>query len=104
MKLIELTQGQKAIVDDDDYGRLSKSKWYAEKKYNNFYARRGLDDVLMHRIILKLTDSKLKVDHINHNGLDNRKENLRVCTQRQNMCNKKKEKDNKSGYKGGVLE
>jgi hypothetical protein len=100
MKEIVLTQNKVALVDDDDYLTLSSNKWYAQKGPNTFYALRGKDDKLMHRVIMDLSDPKLKVDRINHNGLDNRRENLRVCTQRQNMCNKKKEKDNKSGYKG----
>ena len=53
-----------------------------------------------HRIIMGATDSKIQVDHINGNKLDNRKQNLRICTHEQNMWNRGPLKNNKSGYKG----
>lgn len=53
----------------------------------------------LHRLIMKAT-SKMKVDHINHNTLDNRKSNLRLCTENQNKWNRTKYKCNTSGYKG----
>jgi hypothetical protein len=53
----------------------------------------------MHRIILNLTDKK-KTDHINGNGLDNRRKNLRICTDSQNKCNRGKTTQNTTGFKG----
>lgn len=53
-----------------------------------------------HRFIMGVTDPKIYIDHINGNPLDNRKENLRICTQEQNSCNRGPQKNNKSGYKG----
>jgi len=87
-KLIPLTQDKFAIVDADDYDRLNKYKWYASKKRRNYYAkRRGPHGIVaMHRVILNAPRG-LVVDHINHNGLDNRKENLRLCTVAQNCRN-----------------
>jgi len=93
---IPLTQGKYAIVDPDDYFRLSKRKWYAAKGGSTFYA---VHSVLtreskryrlhMHREVLKVSDDMF-VDHINGNGLDNRKANLRPATRVQNMRNRKK--------------
>lgn len=54
----------------------------------------------IHRLIMGVTDPKVKIDHINRNTLDNRKQNLRICTDEQNGWNKGPQKNNKSGYKG----
>lgn len=107
MKRIELTQNQYTIVNDEDYEYLSQFKWYARKEYNNFYAARHLKlgirnykKIRMHREIMKVTHN-ISVDHINGDTLDNRKENLRICSHADNMKNRKVlSKNNKSGYKG----
>lgn len=84
MKEIELTQGQVAIVDDDDYEYLSQWKWCASYSHG-FYAVR-YKNIKMHRVICK-APRNMSVDHINHNTLDNRKSNLRICTHQENMRN-----------------
>jgi hypothetical protein len=106
-KEIILTQGKVAIVDDDDFEYLNQFKWQAnQKKSKKFYAWRGkkIDGkyrmIYLHRFILKLTDKKIFVDHINMNTLDNRKINLRICTQSQNQMNTNKNNRNSLGYKG----
>ena len=106
---IPLTQGKYAIVDPEDYERLSKYKWYAIKSSSTFYAARCVWDPLnkkkqtikMHREILN-PPHPLVVDHINHNGLDNRKSNLRPSTRTQNNMNRLciKRKGSPSKYKG----
>jgi len=104
---IPLTQGQYAIVDPDDFERLNKHKWHANKARTTYYAVRRIHvgtgkwkHVKMHRDILNPPD-KLYVDHINHNGLDNRKANLRTATHRQNCYNRVHFKENPSSkYKG----
>jgi hypothetical protein len=109
MKLIPLTQGQAAIVDDDDYGWLSRFKWSAQKTNApnaHFYAVRHhcvngkMERIYMHREILGITDSSLHCDHINGITLDNRRTNLRPCNRAQNQWNRKKLSNNTSGYKG----
>ena len=93
MKEIPLTQGKVAIVDDDIFLMLSKFKWYARKTGKFWYVFRWIRlnpqksiSVSMHRIILG-TPKGMETDHINGNGLDNRIENLRVVTKRQNLQN-----------------
>ena len=108
-KRIPLTQGQFAIVDDEDYEAINKYKWYAAwaKNTNSFYAFRtrlksepaGTKNIRMHRVITMASDG-LVVDHINHETLDNRKANLRLCTNSQNSMNRGKQSNNTSGYKG----
>jgi hypothetical protein len=104
---IPLTQGKFAIVDPEDYDRLSRYKWFAMRSRRGFYAIRMVTTkngrrkkIRMHRQILNAPADKL-VDHINHNGLDNRKANLRIVTNMQNSWNKRKQKgDYSSQYKG----
>lgn len=92
---IKLTQGKWAIVDDDDYVALMKNKWHASRFGGLcIYAQRMSicgavrSPVRMHRQIMGAKAGTI-VDHINHNGLDNRKENLRFCTPSQNMANRR---------------
>jgi len=108
MKSIALSKGYEAIVDDCDYLVLSKMKWHVVVcPYNLVYAVRRqkingkIINIMMHRFILGLIgNKKFQVDHINGNGLDNRRSNLRPCTDQQNKFNMKKRSDNTSGYKG----
>jgi hypothetical protein len=103
MKFIQLTQGKQAIVDDEDFELLSQFKWYAMKSGHNVYAARGGGKrrmELLHRLILGVTDSKIEVDHINGDGLDNRRSNLRVATHADNQHNPGTPTNNTSGYKG----
>lgn len=109
MKQIPLTQGKFAIVDDEDYEELSKYKWCAiySPKTKSFYAsRRALVNgkkkpIAMHRQILDFPD-KL-VDHINKDTLDNRKNNLRICSYSQNNMNKRVQSNNKLGLKNIIF-
>lgn len=109
MKNIILTKGKVAIVDNNDYRRLSKLSWYASKEKNGlWYAKAYIKikkkkyfAVRMHRFILKLNISdKRQIDHINHNGLDNRRCNLRIGTNAQNSMNRRKSKGYTSRFKG----
>jgi len=106
MKTIQLTQGKFAIVDDDDYEWLMQWKWYAHKDKNAWYARRTTPignnktaTVMMHREILSI-DSSLLVDHVDRDGLNNRRSNLRAATIQQNGHNQQIHRRNTSGYKG----
>lgn len=99
MKKIKLTQGKYALVDDGDYKELNKHKWYVLKTKENVYATRySKRTIHMHREIMQ-TPKGLHTDHINHNGLDNRRKNLIICTNQQNHFNCKLQSNSTSGYK-----
>lgn len=107
-KFVELTKGQVTKVDLDDFDKVNKYSWRAIKK-PTYYASRSWNEngkvksIKMHREILGITDSKIMVDHINHDTLDNRKKNLRLCTNSQNQGNSKLTKRSTTGYKGVKL-
>jgi len=95
---IPLTQGQVALVDERDFYQLRKHNWYAwfNKDTQSFYARRNIKkgykrtSQWMHRFILGLEHGdKCQGDHVNHNTLDNRRENLRIVTNRKNQENRR---------------
>ena len=106
MKVITLTQGKTALVDDQDYPELSRHKWCASKKGSAWYVHRKIrvnsgkqTTVLMHWQVMGLSQGDgLQIDRINGNGLDNRRSNLRLATQQQNNQNKRCY--SKSGFKG----
>ena len=106
---IKLTQGKFAIVDKKDFDFLNQFKWFAYKSDNNFYAKRSViafengikktKTIRMHRFILKAKKGQY-VDHVNHNGLDNRRKNLRLCSNAENIRNQRKRACNTSGFRG----
>ena len=105
-KTIPLSQGQYAIIDAEDYGKICCYKWYAAKQGNYFYAATNekqdngkYKQLKMHRVLVNAPADKL-VDHKNRNGLDNRKHNLRVCTAAENSRNRKVHADNTTGHRG----
>jgi hypothetical protein len=107
MKEIQLTRGQVAIVDDIDYERLLAYSWYAlyDNKMDGYYAvhntgrKNGWKRISMHRFVTSAKKGQY-VDHINHNTLDNRRCNLRICRPSQNQANARLRSDNSTGYKG----
>lgn len=86
-----------ALVDDEDFEWLNQWKWHISNEYATRQEKRK--NILLHRIILN-TPQGMYTDHINGNGLDNRRNNLRVCTRSENQMNRKLQKNNTSGYKG----
>lgn len=109
MKKVPLTQGKFSLVDDEDYDRVMIHKWCVNKYGNRWYAvrrdgeaskRYGLAKVLLlHRFILDAKSDE-ECDHINGDGLDNRKCNLRIVTHQQNLWNQRKRMNTSSKYKG----
>ena len=105
---IYLGDGESAILDLQDYFRLRGFKWFLSGNKTNLYASRtykiGHKKVTiksMHRDITNVPKD-LVVDHINGNGLDNRRENLRLATHAQNMYNRPKIKSKTSSPFIGV--
>lgn len=101
MKEIYLTKGKKALVDDEDFDKLNRLSWYAlEGKHGNFYAARHSrrKSLLMHTYLLS-PPKGFCVDHIDGNGLNNCKDNLRISSAAQNQANRKVVLS-MSGYKG----
>ena len=100
---IELTQGQVALVDHEDYERVAAHKWYAHwNRHNNSYYARSLicgRQVYMHSFIMGVKPGEM-VDHWNHDTLDNRRANLRRCDAYANMGNGQKHSDGMGKYKG----
>jgi hypothetical protein len=99
--LIALTQGKIAIVDAEDFERLNRYRWCACKCKGTYYAVRVEHGrtVRMHREIMRAPKGML-VDHADHNGLNNRKSNLRLCTNAQNSYNQQANANGTSRYKG----
>ncbi len=107
MKKIRLANNKGVVmVDDEDYECLMQWKWhYRRGNSGNGYAGRSLEVgsikrlMSMHRLIMSAPE-EMQIDHINHNGLDNRKQNLRICTRSQNQANRRPEIGHSSKYKG----
>ena len=112
MKHIPLTQGKFALVDDEDYDWLMQWKWQARKSDRTYYAVRtclcwlpgvaNRHTIRMHRVIMNVPQ-EMQIDHINHDGLDNCKGNLRICTNTENRYNSKPRSHRSSKYKGVTL-
>lgn len=109
---IPLSRGLFAVVDLADYETLSKYKWCAWKgrTHHTFYALRAAQDcgdgyktIRMHRLIAGAVEGQ-DVDHIDGNGLNNTRGNLRVCSRAQNTMNQKLSCRNRSGKKGVYLD
>lgn len=105
MKEIPLTQGYVALVDDEDFERVNAFKWFAVRDKRKVYARRSGErvgksrlNVHMHRFILGCDK---QVDHIDDNGLNNQKRNLRLANDSQNRANQRKQsRPTTSKFKG----
>ena len=123
--IIESSRGTfTVLVDEDDWEKINEHTWFLKwdnkKKSDRYYVkthiphpdgswiprsdrpgqrRRRRKTLAMHRFIMNPPEN-MQIDHINGNGLDNRKCNLRVCTNAQNSANKPPQRNNKSGFKG----
>lgn len=108
MREIQLTQGQVAIVDNEDFEKLNQFKWFAFKKGNTFYAQRHMPMIngqqplmiYMHHEVLGKPPVGLETDHKDGDGLHNFRSNLWFVTHRQNM--QKSNRKNKSSKFPGV--
>lgn len=99
MREIPLTQDKIALVDDEDYEQVMQYKWHAQNIENCWYATANIrvkgarKSLRMHRLLLNLSfGDRRQVDHINHSGLDNRRSNMRICTNAENRRNRRASK------------
>lgn len=101
MKEIILTKGKVALVDDEDYDAASDHYWWAIPGPHTWYAQGIINKkrTSLHRFIMKPT-AELQVDHIDCNGLNCQKYNMRICTNEQNRRNQRKQSNTSSQYKG----
>jgi hypothetical protein len=113
---IALSQGKEALVSPEDYHHLRQHRWSASLRHKNAYGQRSIHlgyvdgkqktgGELMHRVILSRMVGRALLtseycDHINHDGLDNRRTNLRVCTGQENQANRRPNRNTSSQYKG----
>jgi hypothetical protein len=105
-RTIPLTQGCEAIVDAGDYPYLAQFHWYVDKSSGTTsYAKRKLTvdgrnvSRFIHQEVCQVADGQ-EPDHINGNGLDNRRCNLRPAPHRSNIHNRKRQSNNTSGFIG----
>ena len=103
MKQIKLTKGFEAIIDNEDFKKVNQYKWTVKIGYSGikyaFRTDKNNKTIYLHRFILDVP-KKVIIDHINRNGLDNRKTNLRLSNYQQNAFNSKIPSNNTSGIKG----
>lgn len=104
-RAVPLTQGKHTIIDEEDWDRVGPFKWWVQRSLNTWYARRHERDqdgkkrlVALHRFLLCAPPGTF-VDHINGDGLDNRKANLRFATHSQNHQNRRRRGKGRSRYK-----
>jgi len=97
LNIIKLTRNTVAVVDDEDFARLSSKTWCCS---SGGYATRknGNKTEYMHKTVVG--ETILSVDHINGDKLDNRKQNLRICSHSENTKNRSKSVNKSSKYKG----
>lgn len=89
MKIIYTAKKEEIFVDDSDYEFLNSFVWYIKKCKHTNYANAGHNGIAIHRMIMGITDSSVFIDHKDHNGLNNQRENLRIANKSQNAMNKK---------------
>jgi len=112
MKIVPLTRGYAAKMDDADLAVVAKYKWYTDlsERGRSAYARTNIRKndgqrgfLLMHRLILGINDPTVAVDHIDGDGTNNQRANLRVCTKSENARNRRRFANSSSRYVGVSL-
>ena len=99
--LLQLTQNKWAVIDEQDWEKVKDHTWHTEIARKTFYATTSINgrSVRMHRLIMDPGKGEI-VDHRDGNGLNNRRSNLRVCNNSQNLRNRGLPASNKTGFKG----
>jgi len=105
--LVPLTQNKFSMIDLCDFERVSQYNWCAiwRPDINTYCAQSRINgkNISLHRFILNLKDIKIKVDHIDHDELNNLRKNIRICTNQQNSMNQKPQRNCSSRFKGVSL-
>jgi hypothetical protein len=99
---IPLTQGKVALIDDEDFERVSQFKWHALKRpAGKFYAEGKVNGrkIRLHRFLMD-APTDMEVDHIDNDGLNCQRYNMRLATHAENGKNRSMGRDNTSGFKG----
>lgn len=103
---VRLHSGEVTLIDEDDWPAVSGYSWLADRRRRTTYAYAHVRvsagvwvNLKLHRLILAAPDG-YEVDHINHDGLDNRRANLRICSPSQNRGNARIRSTNTTGFKG----
>ena len=91
---------KEVFVDTEDVCFIKDIHWCIVEKGTNLYAANGTNHIYLHRLILNIKGHNAVIDHLNHNGLDNRKDNLRITTRHENLKNTNLRACNTSGIKG----
>ncbi len=104
MREVLLTNGLAVQVDDQDVSAVSGYNWYAYKSGKNTYATRSIylpvkQSIAMHRFIMRAEAGQV-IDHIDGDGLNNCRSNLRICTRQENLRNQRKRAGCSSRFKG----
>ena len=104
--IISLTQGQETIIDLADWDLVKDYRWYAHWEDNTFYVLTNVysaytvqQKIRLHRLLLAAPKGVL-VDHVDRNGLNNRRNNIRLVTSLENRCHSVGQKGSRSAYKG----
>jgi hypothetical protein len=100
---VPLTQGSDAMIDAADLHLVAGRNWYLDRSGGQMYAKSDSPNRIRMHCLLMILPPGAMVDHIDGDGLNNRRSNLREATRGQNACNAKTRADNKSGFKGVSL-
>lgn len=104
---VPLTRGFVAVIDAADVHLVERYTWHAKVGRSTVYGRRneavaggGNTTILLHRVILGIYDAEIHADHIDGDGLNNRRANLRKCSRAENQRNRGAQQNSTSGFKG----
>lgn len=97
LKIFKQNKVYEVLFDKDDYNLIKEYTWVIDRNY--VLSTKNYRKIYLHRL-LKSNDNNKVIDHINHNPLDNRKCNLRICSSFENTQNQSKPINNTSGHKG----